>query len=726
MSTTADTSEYLSIKLQRLDVLLHREILRLRARYQLSLDEFRGLYVSDEQVNSLINQEVRYKGETSVAEELTERAEVLRSADDNQSCEDVVWRRLADEFSLSMSEQDILLLALAPELDLKYETLYGYLNNDVTRKWPTQDLALRLFSRDEEHKVSVRRCLAPGATLFSTGLLQSISAAPQRASLLSSGFSVAPVLLHYLLGFQDLDSCVPRILAARSGVERKTLLVTPAQRGAVTGIVNLLLQSRAFPLIVFNGREGSGRGTAADAVCRELGISLLRVDLTALRSSAEGFDKALQSLLLQQRLQSAGLYLERGEALFDEQGRPLPGSRQVVRSLAQSRSPTFIACESSLRWQELLSGQRVASFRFDDPDYHTRVQLWKTALAENNVIAAEHDLEAVADRFALTPAQIGCAAATVIDRRALNPDSIEINPADALDAAALFAAARSQSDHSLGNLAQKVRSVHTWEDLILPRLTLQRIKEIAFAIKSRHIVYSDWGFEQRIASGKGLKSLFAGGSGTGKTMAAGVIARELQLDLYKIDLSGIVSKYIGETEKNLDRIFCAAKCSNAILLFDEADALFGKRSEVRGAHDRYANIEVAYLLQKIEDYEGVVILASNLSKNIDEAFSRRMHYVVEFPLPDENYRERLWRIMFPPEMPLSNDVDFQFLARNFPIAGGDIRNVALDAAFLAAQDGKVVTMRQLARALARQMMKQGKIPSAMDFQQYHGLIVDGV
>ena len=209
-------------------------------------------------------------------------------------------------------------------------------------------------------------------------------------------------------------------------------------------------------------------------------------------------------------------------------------------------------------------------------------------------------------------------------------------------------------------------------------------------------------------------------------MTAGVIARDLGLDLYKIDLSGIVSKYIGETEKNLDRIFRAAQCSNAILFFDEADALFGKRSEVKDAHDRYANIEVAYLLQKIEEYEGVVILASNLSKNIDEAFSRRMHYVVEFPLPDEAHRERLWRGMFPPEVPLGEDVDFQFLAKQFPIPGGDIRNVALEAAFLAAQDGKVVTMKQLATALARQMMKQGKIPSATDFKQYHALIHDGV
>ena len=170
----------------------------------------------------------------------------------------------------------------------------------------------------------------------------------------------------------------------------------------------------------------------------------------------------------------------------------------------------------------------------------------------------------------------------------------------------------------------------------------------------RHVVYSEWGFAQRIASGKGLKVLFAGASGTGKTMTAGVIARDLGLDLYKIDLSGIVSKYIGETEKNLDRIFRAAHASNAILFFDEADALFGKRSEVKDAHDRYANIEVAYLLQKIEEHEGVVILASNLSKNIDDAFSRRMHYVIEFPLPDERHRELLWRGMFPPEVPLGD------------------------------------------------------------------------
>jgi SpoVK/Ycf46/Vps4 family AAA+-type ATPase len=238
-------------------------------------------------------------------------------------------------------------------------------------------------------------------------------------------------------------------------------------------------------------------------------------------------------------------------------------------------------------------------------------------------------------------------------------------------------------------------------------------------------VYATWGFDRRLGPVQGLRVLFAGGSGTGKTMTAGVISRELGLDLYKIDLSGVVSKYIGETEKNLDRIFRAAHAGNAVLFFDEADALFGRRSEVKDAHDRYANLEVAYLLQRVEEHDGIVILATNARKNIDEAFARRMHYVVEFPLPDETHREQLWRGMLPPGIPLDAAVDLRFLARQFVLSGGDIRNVALEAAFLAAQDGRTVTMTHLVRAVARQLLKQGKIPSANDFRQFHALLAGG-
>lgn len=727
-----DPSLCLLAELQRLDLLLHREILRLRAIYQLSLDEFRGLYVSDDQVDQLIDRTLNNQDSKTTTDALTEQAEALRIVNERERPDDSPWARLITEFSLSPTEQDVLLLAVAPEIHLKYETLYAYLNNDVTRKWPTCDLALRLFSTASEPGVSVRRCLMPEGVLFQSGLLQWHLPTAERASWRASGFYVLPAVVHYLSDICSLDARLTSFVEHRGpAVEWEQVPISSDQRVALSRLVDLFasrMANQPMPLAIFAGRDGAGRRLAAEAICRELGVTLLCVDLEGFRASSENPERLLPAIHSQRRLQNAALYLERCEALFDKEGKPLPDARRIMKTLMQSNRPVFIACEPNTRWRELMPGQRVAYFPFEDPDYSTRLQLWERALAQVNASVNSDELDALADRFVLTPGQIAAATVAAVDGQFFTADSAASLPATAADrpllsSASLFAAARAQSDQNLGNLAVKVMMIHTWADLILPRVTAQRVREVAAAIKYRHVVYSDWGFAARIASGHGLKALFAGASGTGKTMTAGVIARELGLDLYKIDLSAIVSKYIGETEKNLDSIFRAAQSSNAILFFDEADALFGKRSEVKDAHDRYANIEVAYLLQKIEEYEGVVILASNLSKNIDDAFARRMHYVVEFPLPDENQREQLWRGMFPPQVPLGDDVDIQFIARQFAITGGDICNVALDAAFLAAQDGQVVTMKQLIQALARQMMKQGRIPSPTDFKQYHALII---
>jgi ATP-dependent 26S proteasome regulatory subunit len=722
MSVDAAPSEYLALELQRLDLLFHREILRLRAKYQLSLDEFRGLYISDEQVNQLLHRSLHYEGPTSVLDELTEQAEALRSRSEREADGASPWRKLITEFSLSPIEQDILLLAVAPEIDLKYETLLAYLNNDITRKWPTVDLVMRLCAARQEQQSSVRRCLLTDATLFASGLLQPVASTLERPTGLATGFAVASGVSHYLWDMHCLD---PRLTAfveeRKASAEWEQLPVSVEQQNLLRRLANVFTQSSDGPMIIFTGCDSTSRCLAADAVCHALGLSLLCVNLEGLRATGENSKRLTQAILLHQRLHTAGLYLTRFEGVFDKEGKPLPDVRPLIDSIGGARSPVFIACEPGTPWRELFSNQRTLHIHFDDPDYATRLHLWEQAVTTVATNVTRADLEALADRFTLTARQISAAVSSAIDIETIASQTSTL----LLDAAAFFAAARLQSDHSLGMLAVKVKTMHTWEDVILPRLTLQRVREITAAIQYRHVVYSEWGFAKRIAAGKGLKVLFSGASGTGKTMTAGVIAQELGLDLYKIDLSGVVSKYIGETEKNLDRIFRAAQSSNAILFFDEADALFGKRSEVKDAHDRYANIEVAYLLQKIEEFEGVVILASNLSKNIDEAFSRRMHYVVEFPLPDETHRERLWRGMFPPEVPLGKDVDFAFLAKQFQLAGGDIRNIALDAAFLAAQDGRVVTMKQLVKALARQMTKQGRIASPTDFKQYHKLIAQG-
>jgi SpoVK/Ycf46/Vps4 family AAA+-type ATPase len=317
------------------------------------------------------------------------------------------------------------------------------------------------------------------------------------------------------------------------------------------------------------------------------------------------------------------------------------------------------------------------------------------------------DLDALAGRFRLTPAQIS--EAVIVASRQAEWRVLRDNgraPAPKLDD--LFAAARAQSASDLARLAQKIEPRYTWADIVLPDDALAQLHEICQRVAHRQRVLRDWGFDHRLSLGKGVTALFAGPSGTGKTMAAEVVANALGLDLYKIDLSGVVSKYIGETEKNLDRVFTAAENANAVLFFDEADALFGKRSEVRDSHDRYANIEISYLLQKMEEYDGIAILATNLRQNLDQSFIRRLAFTVHFPFPDEDSRRHIWVGIWPEGVPLAEDIDHNFLAYQFKLSGGNIKNIALAGAFLAAGDGGTVRMAHLIQATRREYQKMGK------------------
>lgn len=332
-------------------------------------------------------------------------------------------------------------------------------------------------------------------------------------------------------------------------------------------------------------------------------------------------------------------------------------------------------------------------------------------------LASDVDLNDLANKFRLSGGQIRDAVATARNLALWRaPEDGVVTAED------IYSACRRQSRHGLNILARKIDPTYDWDDIVLPKDQMEQLCEICSYVKHYHTVYGNWGFGRKLSRSRGLNILFAGPSGTGKTMAAEIMANELGLDLYRIDLSAIVSKYIGETEKNLDRIFREGQSSNAILFFDEADALFGKRSEVRDSHDRYANIEVAYLLQKMEEYDGVVIMATNLRKNMDEAFARRMHFTVEFPIPEEADRYRIWQGVFPKEAPLGMDIDLPFMARQFRITGGNIKNIALSAAFLAAQDGNVITMENLIRATKREYQKMGKLCTESEFARYFELV----
>ena len=350
------------------------------------------------------------------------------------------------------------------------------------------------------------------------------------------------------------------------------------------------------------------------------------------------------------------------------------------------------------------------------PNYEAQRALWDVHL-QGLGVDGEAPVEALTVRYSLRGGQIANAVQFARQEAGIgNAKEGRLSPA------ALSRGARLSSQPRLSSLARKIQPSYHWEDLVLPLDQLRQLKELAGQVRYKQQVMSAWGFDGKLTLGKGLNALFAGPSGTGKTMAAEVIANDLDLDLYKINLATVVSKYIGETEKNLNRIFDEAEHSNAILFFDEADALFGKRSEVKDAHDRYSNIEIAFLLQRMEEYEGISMLATNLRQNIDDAFTRRLRFMIDFPFPSEVYREQIWQKIWPPLTPVDDDVDLTFMARQFEITGGNIRNIALAAAFYAAGNGGIVRMEHVLQGTRRELQKMGKLCIKEDFGIYQHLV----
>ncbi|HET7229005.1 MAG TPA: ATP-binding protein, partial [Longimicrobium sp.] len=344
--------------------------------------------------------------------------------------------------------------------------------------------------------------------------------------------------------------------------------------------------------------------------------------------------------------------------------------------------------------EPLRAGARpVARVDVDRPGEAEQAGLWLAALGGEAAASLNGHLGSLVAQFNLGAREIAQAGAEA---------QAQAGDGDGL-ADALWTACRRQARPRLDDLAQRIETGAGWDDLVLPEPQARTLREIAVHVRHRARVYGDWGFGRRGARGLGISALFAGPSGTGKTLAAEVIAAELRLDLYRIDLSQVVSKYIGETEKNLRRVFDAAEEGGAVLLFDEADALFGKRSEVKDSHDRYANVEVSYLLQRMEQYRGLAVLTTNLKDSLDTAFLRRLRFVVHFPFPDAAQRAEIWRRAFPRATP-TEGLDAEKLSR-LGVAGGNIRNIALNAAFAAAGQGEPVRMAHLLYAARAELAK---------------------
>jgi ATP-dependent 26S proteasome regulatory subunit len=714
--------EYLTDELQRLDLLIHLRLLEGRdGEPSNPLTQFKGLVLLEEEIAGLLNgatdaavdknsvaqPDAKAAAVTETLARLEHRIGQRRDA----SLTGEIYLplpRLSELFHLTRFEEECLLTCLAVEIDRKYEKLYAYLQDDVTRKKASVDLLLGLLCHSAEERIAARQAFDSQSTLLKYRLLHlSDNSSDHPSPLLSRSLKLDDRIVNFLLGFEQVDARlqqVARLVSTQADIKPSAVDETTRSRivDFATRHFNDAKKTEQNITLYFCGPYGSGRHALSKAVCHDLGLSLIVGDARKMLEAETPFEELMWLLGREKMLQPAALCLENFDALLgdDRQRSRLMALGDVVRAFP---GLTFLLGNQPWKPQGIFSQDSFIQLDIPIPDDKARVDFWKKYLNRDDLLGDDLEATALASKFAFTPGQIrdSVRAAETSARWRSSGGEAQVTMKD------LDAACRRQCNVNLGMLARKIEAKHTWDDIVLPPDQLSHLKEVCAHAMHRHTVYGEWGFDRKLSLGKGINALFAGSPGTGKTMAAEVVANELRLDLYKIDLSQVVSKYIGETEKNLHQIFREAQSSGAILFFDEADALFGKRSDVKDAHDRYANIEVSYLLQKMEEYDGLAILATNLRGNMDEAFVRRMRVIIEFPFPDEEHRRRIWKVTFPPEAPLASDVDFQLLAREIRLAGGSIRNIALAAAFYAAQNGEEIRMQHLKRAARREFQKIG-------------------
>ncbi len=724
-------AEHLAAELDLLRLLLHREVLRLRAAGLFTEDQFRGLYVSDQQIDSLLLNRASSRPEPEhgttghpslqeleTAVQYQKTSIEQRALLSSEASITLPLPRLTQLFGLDEFEIRVLMIAAAAELHLHFETLFSYAQNDVNKKRPSINLALKLLCSSVEECWRRRGSFDYEAPLIKHNLMTIPDDGGKRDfSFLARPIAVDERVVDFLLGQAKLDVRLQRFTTIAKSDRQLSDLRLP--QTLIGRLRNTIFSAPVRgQVLVFQGPAGSGKRVTAAAVCAAAGQALLVADLSGALLAELHLKVVLPLLHREAILSQADLMLTHADVLTGEEGNTQQNRVFFQRMLeCEGEYRIFLASEAPLAMKIGVTESAPAIFEFPIPAFPDRVHFWQAALSKINVNGhAGPYAITLSNKFMLTGGEIGRACCDA-EKLALGKA-----PGSPITLEDLEAGARAQAHHGLQRLAKKITSFGEWSDLVLPWHCMRQLRDVSAAEKYRHLVYSQWGFDERLAMGKGLTVLFYGASGTGKTMAAGVLARDLALDLYKVDLSMVVSKYIGETEKQLSQVFREARASNAILFFDEADALFGKRSEVKDAHDRYANLEVAYLLQKMEEHEGIVILATNLRKNLDDAFTRRIQYIVEFPFPGIEDRERIWRGIMPAQAPLADDVDFGFLARQFELAGGNIRNVALAAAFLGAEEDCPIRMEHFVVATARELQKMGKLPSRSEFREHYELI----
>jgi hypothetical protein len=590
---------------------------------------------------------------------------------------------LIDECGLSPTAIDVLLVIAAPSLHGDVARLYGILGNDPGRAM-VDELMVQHVLADRVSRHDVAAELHPRAPLVHLGIVDVKPVRPRPFATLE----VEPVVLSRLRG--ESSELGAALVVRHADRELDAMELAP---GVLLSATEALARVARPARIAIRGRAGSGRRTLLAALAQRAGRSLGVIDAAVLPRDAERFAEALRMAL--RRAQLAGLIpvVQGLDAVVLHEHRGSDLARDI---LAAHPGPLAVIAPPDASSPLPLGHAVIDLPALSETE---RVGVWQRALA--GIGRWLRDVAGLAARYRVGPGVIHRAVAATADHDAIAPCDDRID-----------GFLRQSRDLRLTDHARRVDRLTRWSDLVLPPDIMDSLRELVGRVRHRRTVFEDWGMGRTLATSRGLTALFQGQPGTGKTLVAGVIARELGLDLYQVDLSKVMSKWIGETERNLATIFDAAEDGQVILLFDEADSLFAKRTEVRSSNDRYANLEVNYLLQRLDTFEGIAILTTNSGGSIDPAFKRRLSFRLSFPFPDEDTRAELWRAHLPPELPRAGELTFDALARKYQLSGGYIRNACLRAAFLAAQEETALQQHHLERAVALEFAELGKLSSS--------------
>jgi AAA+ superfamily predicted ATPase len=624
-------------------------------------------------------------------------------------------QELAIAFNLSDFERDVLLLCAGMELQQNFDSLCAEAQGNGELSYPTFNLAMSALTAPHWSAIS------PDAPLRRWQLIEIV----RGKTITHSALRINERILHYLIGVDCLDEAFKGIIKPVSASEemvRSHRLQLSGSHSTIASQIaalwskNWAQQQNGFsldslpitdyplPIVQLCGAEVESKLAIASTACEILGIKLAVISTRVIPTVTAELNNLILLWYREAKLSRAALLLDCDE-MDSEDGAKENAIAQLIVNIT---SPIIIMT----RDRRKTTRRPFITLDIHPPTKQEQRQIWQNALGEF-VPVLNGQVEVLVEQFNLNAPTIYAVCEEMISQ---NPEKIgagftdnlpsqqtsKINPPPAIRNQ-LWDICRAQSRPRLDDLAQRILPAATWDDLVLPETERQTLREIAAHVRQRTKVYKEWGFAGKGDRGLGISALFAGTSGTGKTMSSEVLAGELQLDLYRIDLSSVVSKYIGETEKNLRRVFDAAESGATILLFDEADAIFGKRSDVKDSHDRYANMEVSYLLQRMESYQGLAILTTNLKDSLDTAFLRRIRFVVKYSFPDAKDRAEIWRRIFPKNTP-TEGLDCVKLGR-LNVAGGNIRNIALNAAFMAADAGEPVQMKHLLVAARAEYLK---------------------